>query len=85
MKYFLLTASDCYYPQGGTRDWIGCFDSYEEAKNKVQHLPIPLKRFVQGPRKGQIKPNQIQRHNFIINGTSYDTYEIIDLRDWIQS
>jgi hypothetical protein len=35
MKRYLLIAGDNYYPQLGTNDWVGCFETYEEAEAKV--------------------------------------------------
>jgi hypothetical protein len=32
-KPYLLIAGD-YYPSGDTGDWIGCFSTYEEAKEQ---------------------------------------------------
>lgn len=32
MKRFLLIAGDNYYPRSGTREWIGCFETEEEAE-----------------------------------------------------
>lgn len=31
-KWFLLTSGDEYYPQSGTMDWFGCFETREEAE-----------------------------------------------------
>jgi hypothetical protein len=31
MKYFLLIVGDDYYPSHRTGDWIGCFETREEA------------------------------------------------------
>lgn len=61
MKLFLLTAGDQYYPRSGSSDWIGFFETYEEAKAKVI---------------GTTKP-------YIIDGTDYDWYDIIDLETYI--
>jgi hypothetical protein len=36
MKKFLLIAGASYYPQSGTRDWVGCFDAYEEAEAQIK-------------------------------------------------
>ena len=37
-KPYLLIAGDHYYPQGDTSDWIGCFSTYEEAREQVDGL-----------------------------------------------
>lgn len=34
-KPYLLIAGYFYYPESGTGDWIACFETFEEAKNKV--------------------------------------------------
>jgi hypothetical protein len=39
MKTYLLIAGDNYYPSIGTGDWIGCFETYEEAFNQIEELP----------------------------------------------
>jgi hypothetical protein len=31
MKRYLLIAGDDYYPDHGDGDWIGCFETYEDA------------------------------------------------------
>lgn len=39
---FLLTAGDNYYPESGTDDWIGCFETYELAESHylgLEHKP----------------------------------------------
>ena len=36
MKYFLLIAGDNYYPSHRTGDWIGCFETYQEALNQIK-------------------------------------------------
>ena len=35
MKYFLLIAGSNYYPEGGSRDWIGTFETKEEAQSQI--------------------------------------------------
>lgn len=34
MKPYLLIAGDHYYPSAYTGDWIGCFETKEEAQEK---------------------------------------------------
>lgn len=34
-KRYLLTAGDNYYPCSGTRDWIACYETEEEARAQV--------------------------------------------------
>jgi hypothetical protein len=36
-KRYLLTAGDNYYPESGTGDWKGCFETFEEAKAQVSN------------------------------------------------
>jgi hypothetical protein len=79
-KYFLLTAGDNYYPQSDTRDWIGCFSTYEEAASKVTF--VEHKRIItHGKRKGQ---EEITGSSHQIDGRNYDWWEVVDLRVWIE-
>lgn len=79
MKKFLLIAGACYYPQSGTNDWVGCFNTYEEAKSKVL-VKETHEYFSKGPRKGQIKET---RKHYEIDGREVDWYEIVDLEEWM--
>jgi hypothetical protein len=80
-KYFLLMAGDNYYPQSDTRDWIGCFSTYEEAKSKVTF--IEHKRTItNGKLKGQ---EEIIGKSYQIDGINYDWWEIEDLEIWIKN
>lgn len=36
MKRYLVTRHECYYPEGGDSDWVGCFETYEEAQKQAQ-------------------------------------------------
>lgn len=38
MKKYLLLAGDNYYPQSGTEDWIGIFETKEEAENRYKEF-----------------------------------------------
>ena len=40
MKPYLLIAGYNYYPGRGTSDWIGCFDTNEEAEEKWNLLKL---------------------------------------------
>jgi hypothetical protein len=82
MKPFLLIAGAGYYPDYGTRDWKGCFRSYEEALAAVTIIEGEDILFVQGPRKGQVKDKG--RNKYVVNGEDHDWYEIIDLREWME-
>jgi hypothetical protein len=79
MKKFLLIAGAGYYPQSGTDDWIGCFNTYEEAKSKVS-VKETHEYFSRGPRKGEIKET---RKHYEIDGGEVDWYEIVDLEEWM--
>ena len=39
-KRFLLIAGENYYPSEGTGDWIGCFETEEEAKDHMNLLSV---------------------------------------------
>ncbi len=79
MKTYLLIAGHNYYPSSGTGDWIESFETYAEAKAKVEEI-TNHKLFTEGKRKGEIKRLYTTIH---INGCKYDWYEIIDLKVWI--
>lgn len=68
MKPFLLIAGFGYYPEAGTRDWRGCYASYEETQAKIKEEPHELRA---------------RTRSYIIDGTRYDWYEIVDLREWM--
>ncbi len=38
MKRYLLIKNDYYYASGGTRDWIDCFETLEEAEKRRDFL-----------------------------------------------
>jgi hypothetical protein len=82
VKPFLLIANDNFYPRHGTRDWVGCFETREEAQaqvTKVSHHD----RITRGPRKGQIKSTW---YTYKIENSphEFDWFEIVDLRDWVR-
>ena len=70
MKYFLLTAGAGYYPEAGTGDWVGCYESREEAVALVREVTTEY-----GPG--------ISDSHYVIHNRKHDWYEIIDLRDWM--
>jgi hypothetical protein len=39
-KPFLLTAGAGYYPESGTGDWIGCYETKKEALEQVEFKEI---------------------------------------------
>ena len=57
-----------YYPSAGTNDWIGCFNSFEEANAAVTPTEVDKKRSIE---------------YYIINDNKYDWFEIVDLSEWI--
>ena len=67
-KPFLLLAGYHYYPEPGTSNWVGCFETEYLAKRAITDLsaPEPNTRFM----------------NYVINGENYDWFEIVDLRAW---
>lgn len=80
MKYHLLIAGYNYYPQADTGDWIKTFNTREEAE-----ATIIQERHYRTSLKGKNKGEQEQTHSsYIIDGTTYDWYEIIDLREWLE-
>ena len=80
MKTFLLIAGDNYYPQSGTCDWIGCYDTHESAANAVTRVPH-FRTITKGARKGE----QVEDwHSYRIDNRTYDWYEIVDLMDWMR-
>ena len=81
MKYFLLMAGDVYYPEGGTDDWIGCFETFEEAHSKVS--TVEHKRVItRGKNKGQ---EEITGKSYRIGERNFEWYDIVDLREWMEN
>lgn len=68
MKKYLLIAGHNYYP--GTNDWIGCFNSFEEANATVT------------PTEDRLDKKRSIEY-YIINDNKYDWFQIVDLSDWI--
>lgn len=79
MKYFLLIAGEFYYASTHTGDWIGCFETYNEALNQVE-VKKHHQYYTKGKDKGEIKNTY---ESYIVNGIERDWYEIVDLREWI--
>jgi hypothetical protein len=75
-KPYLLIAGDQYYPSAGTGDWIGCFETYEEAKREVVDVVVPK----YGSKKFGDK--MVSKHS--IRGSEYEWCEIVDLREWME-
>lgn len=83
-KPFLLIAGEGYYPSSGTGDWIGCYETYDEAKEQVKFVEDHT-YYTKGKNKGQIKETY---RNYQVNKEygpmNCDWYEIIDLRDYCE-
>lgn len=80
-KPYLLIAWRCYYPGGGTDDWVCCFKTREEAEADVEELAEDT-FFLRGPRKGQLKERRRCGYRIKSWGRDVDGYEIVDLREW---
>ncbi len=85
MKPYLLMAGDYYYPSHDTGDWIGCFETYEEAKSQVKFVQKHT-YYTKGKNKGEIKSTH---ETYVVSGGHYgdrncDWYEIVDLREWMK-
>jgi len=74
-KPYLLIAGDAYYPSAGTGDWVGFFETQQEAKSQI-HTETVEELFKSGPRRGQVKET---REITSINGRKCDWYEIVDV------
>jgi hypothetical protein len=83
-KPFLLIAGAGYYPESGTGDWIGCYETEKEALEQVEFKEIH-QYYSKGKNKGEIKSTHT---TYVVKGGEYDRhcdwYEIIDLRDWTE-
>jgi hypothetical protein len=84
-KPYLLIAGDNLYPSDGTGDWIKCYESVAEAREKINYLDYPT-FFSSGKMKGQLKSNNIKYtiSDSIDPNREYNWYEIVDLREWTQ-
>lgn len=84
-KPFLLIAGEGYYPSSGTDDWIGCFETCEEAKSQVEFVQYHS-YYTKGKNKGEIKSTH---ETYVVKGGTYgdrkcDWYDIVDLREWTE-
>jgi hypothetical protein len=84
-KPYLLIAGDCYYPSSDTGDWIGCFETYEEAKAQVE-VKVTHEYYTKGKNKGEIRSTH---ETYVVKGLTYgdmkcDWYEIVNLREWTE-
>lgn len=80
MKYYLLIAGDHHYPRDGTEDWIGCFESFKDAKSQISEKYL-FRKITKGENKGK---EEIYHTQYDIGDKTYDWYTIVDLRDWIE-
>jgi hypothetical protein len=71
LKLFLLIAGHSYYPQSGTQDWIGAFETKEEAESKVI-------------KAGDKRIKFETYYPYVIENIGYDWFKIVDLKDWIK-
>lgn len=74
-KRYLLIAGDNLYPQSGTKDWRGRFETREEIEDKifkVEHCSY----FSKGKNKGEIE-SVYYTYNY--DGRVFEWYEIVDL------
>lgn len=74
-KPFLLIAGDSLYPRSGTKNWIGCYKTVEEIKEKIKE-------------EEHFATSNRGKEEYIfstceIDGQRYDWYCIVDLRDWV--
>lgn len=79
MKKFLLIAGSNYYPSSGTGDWVGCFETREDAKDVVEEI-LYHDYFSRGKRKGQIKSTH---KTYKVSGSNFDWIKIVNLDHWI--
>lgn len=68
MKPYLLMVGYDYYASHGTGDWKGCYESKEKAEAQVKH--DYNNRIVMVDDEYEFP-------------TTYDWYQIVDLREWI--
>ncbi len=80
MKEYLLIAGHNYYPSSGSEDWIGCYDTHQEAEDKVKRTTV-YEYFTRGPRKGLVKSTRLE---YKVNGEDVDWYQIVNLGKWIK-
>ena len=78
---FLLVAGDQYYPERSDGDWVGFFDTYEEALTLVAEVKEDT-FFSRGPRKGEVKSSKTY---YKVDGRKRDWYEIINIETWTPS
>jgi len=71
MKPYLLIAGHKYYPDRADGDWVGCYETREEAEEMMKY------------NLGKVNPWQVAQHPRYGKNYSVDWYEIIDLRKWI--
>jgi hypothetical protein len=70
MKKFLLIAGQDYYPGRKTDDWVGCYNTKEEAESHITKTSFEYK----GRTLNTYKVNNID---------PVDWYDIVDLEEWM--
>ena len=76
MKPYLLIAGDKYYPDRADGDWVGCYETREEAEKMMKYTLVKY-------TLGKAHSWQVAQHPRYGKNHSVDWYEIIDLRKWI--
>ena len=79
MKKWLLICSAQYYPSAGTGDWIGTFETLEEAESMILNLDPDA---ITGPCKG----GKTVEGEFDLKNTTwgyYNSYTIVNLEEWM--
>jgi hypothetical protein len=86
MKRYLLIAGSRYYPAPYTGDWIGCYATEGEARDRliIEQEDILFDR---GPRKGQVKETVKRTYALKDNGDrrEFDWWDIVDLEKWVST
>lgn len=82
-KPYLLIAGDFIYPNGGTEDWVGCFETITDAESRVKRIELSS-HYKSGKMKGKVKYKSTTYTILKLDGSiEYrDWYEIVDLRGW---
>lgn len=82
-KPYLLIAGNFIYPNGGTEDWVGCFETIADAESRVKRMELSS-HYKSGKFKGKVKSKSATYTILKLDGSTEhrDWYEIVDLRDW---
>jgi hypothetical protein len=68
MKRFLVIANMNYYPSHGTSDWIGAFETREEAEKVI--------------KEASKRRSSWHKYKFL-TGAEADHVEVVDLQEWL--